>query len=125
MTRQEAVEQGRRKLNEIFNAPVVDLMQASLLAQLILSVESEVKHDTTMRQHSADVTHADMCIEAFSEAVRDLAKCYENITQRGVLIDDLEFILSPKESLLLLVGKLQEAKERQVAKDRAYMEAAE
>jgi hypothetical protein len=117
--------QAKTKLQEMLEAPVVRLGEVSTMANLILSVEETMKHDTAMRQHSADVIHADQCIEAFSESVHALNKCFENLTMRGVLIDDIEFILSPKETLLLLVGKLQEAKERQVAKDAQYMQAAE
>jgi hypothetical protein len=117
--------QAKTKLQEMINAPVVRIGEVSAMAQLVLSVEETMKHDAAIRQRELDIIHADQCIQALYDAISDIDRCYENLTQRSVLIDNIEFILSPKETLLLLVGKLQAAKERQVAKDAQYMMAAE
>jgi hypothetical protein len=85
----------------MLEAQIVDLPQVSLMARLILSARS-LPMDA-IRQRDLDVIHADQCIEAFKESVHDLAKCFENLTMRGVLIDDFQFIEGPKESLLGLV----------------------
>jgi hypothetical protein len=87
----------------MLEAQIVDLPQVSLMARLILSARS-LPMDA-INQRDLDVIHADQCIEAFKESVHDLAKCFENLTMRGVLIDDFQFIEGPKESLLGLVGK--------------------
>jgi hypothetical protein len=123
---QSLIERCEQKLQQLTSQPAYDAIHAQLWRDLIQSARSlPMKHDAAIRQRELDIIHADQCIQALYDAISDIDRCYENLTQRSVLIDNIEFILSPKETLLLLVGKLQAAKERQVAKDAQYMMAAE
>jgi hypothetical protein len=111
LSRARTLDAAEKQLAAMLAAPVVDLVRASLMAQLIQSVRSLPMDD--------QIIEANRALYALENAADDLRDCARNLHGLSALIDDFDRFDKAHDQISAVFQKIKDARERQVRKASA------
>jgi hypothetical protein len=110
MSRARTLAAAEKQLAAMLAAPVVDLVRASLMAQLIMSVKELPMDD--------QIIEANRALYALENAADDLRDVARNLHGLCALIDDFDRFDRAHDQIVAVFQKIKEARERQETKAR-------